>query len=33
MNPQFYFSSENTFSTLNDVEGDIYNFRLYFILY
>lgn len=32
MNPQFYFSSENTFSALKDVKGDVYHFRLYFTL-
>lgn len=31
MSPKFYFSGENTFSALNDVEGDVYHFRLYFI--
>lgn len=33
MNLKLYFSSENTFSALNDVEGDGYHFRLYFTLY
>lgn len=33
MNVKFYSSSKNKFSALNDVEGNLYFFTLYFTLY